>query len=380
MLQHCELVFKQIFVFVLQFPDNLPCSVALQPGPSDVGKVNQSFIVFIQRLLHCSISFNIFWQHHYIFVDTFSCFCLPRGSSWFWDLEHLSLSQLRYEHKLSWVNRMMKKQPEPSSDPALWCWCERRVEGAPDNWFVSCLCVTEMCSGVRGESFLWWKPGHEDRKTVSPASAPGPVQHYWMNPSKKSGVTVFSFTNVIFCAGAQFVSASVRSSSVQRTVKWSRLQKPTSSSWCLTNLCRSRWVCLKRWDYTLSSDQLVHQWAPSHGDWIRPLVLLSVSLSVPACTCLPDSADSSACTCCCFPVCLTCLTCVTCPQTFYHGEPIKVNVEINNSSSRNIKDISVAGEVIRVICVSGVMWQIVQYSCYTWHLMFLLMNVSSVCL
>ncbi|KAG7225966.1 hypothetical protein INR49_018567 [Caranx melampygus] len=29
-------------------------------------------------------------------------------------------------------------------------------------------------------------------------------------------------------------------------------------------------------------------------------------------------------------------------ETFYHGEPIKVTVEINNSSSRNIKDISVS--------------------------------------
>lgn len=27
------------FVLVFQFPDSLPCSVALQPGPSDVGKV-----------------------------------------------------------------------------------------------------------------------------------------------------------------------------------------------------------------------------------------------------------------------------------------------------------------------------------------------------
>ena len=29
-------------LFVFQFPDNLPCSVALQPGPSDVGKVSPS--------------------------------------------------------------------------------------------------------------------------------------------------------------------------------------------------------------------------------------------------------------------------------------------------------------------------------------------------
>lgn len=31
-------------------------------------------------------------------------------------------------------------------------------------------------------------------------------------------------------------------------------------------------------------------------------------------------------------------------QTFYHGEPVPVNVEITNSSSRNIKDINVSGE------------------------------------
>ncbi|XP_069029186.1 S-arrestin-like [Embiotoca jacksoni] len=33
-------------------------------------------------------------------------------------------------------------------------------------------------------------------------------------------------------------------------------------------------------------------------------------------------------------------------ETFYHGEPIKVNVEITNSSSRNIKDISVSVEQV----------------------------------
>lgn len=32
------------------------------------------------------------------------------------------------------------------------------------------------------------------------------------------------------------------------------------------------------------------------------------------------------------------------PQTFYHGEPVPVSVEITNSSSRNIKDINVSGE------------------------------------
>lgn len=31
-------------------------------------------------------------------------------------------------------------------------------------------------------------------------------------------------------------------------------------------------------------------------------------------------------------------------QTFYHGEPVPVSVEINNQSSRNIKDISLSGE------------------------------------
>ncbi|XP_039985902.1 S-arrestin-like isoform X1 [Xiphias gladius] len=33
-------------------------------------------------------------------------------------------------------------------------------------------------------------------------------------------------------------------------------------------------------------------------------------------------------------------------EIFYHGEPVKVNVEINNSSSRNIKDISVSVEQV----------------------------------
>uniref|UniRef100_A0A672GPM2 S-arrestin n=1 Tax=Salarias fasciatus TaxID=181472 RepID=A0A672GPM2_SALFA len=33
-------------------------------------------------------------------------------------------------------------------------------------------------------------------------------------------------------------------------------------------------------------------------------------------------------------------------ETFYHGEPIEVHVEINNSSSRNIKDISVSVEQV----------------------------------
>ncbi|XP_078023578.1 S-arrestin-like isoform X2 [Epinephelus lanceolatus] len=33
-------------------------------------------------------------------------------------------------------------------------------------------------------------------------------------------------------------------------------------------------------------------------------------------------------------------------ETFYHGEPVRVNAEINNSSSRNIKDISVSVEQV----------------------------------
>lgn len=45
---------------------------------------------------------------------------------------------------------------------------------------------------------------------------------------------------------------------------------------------------------------------------------------------------------------VTVCNCV-CLQTFYHGEPVKVNVEITNSSSKNIKDISVSGNVIRVV-------------------------------
>ncbi|TNN25681.1 S-arrestin [Liparis tanakae] len=31
-------------------------------------------------------------------------------------------------------------------------------------------------------------------------------------------------------------------------------------------------------------------------------------------------------------------------STFYHGEPVTVNVEVTNSSSRNIKDISLSGD------------------------------------
>ncbi|GLD68614.1 S-arrestin-like isoform X1, partial [Lates japonicus] len=33
-------------------------------------------------------------------------------------------------------------------------------------------------------------------------------------------------------------------------------------------------------------------------------------------------------------------------ETFYHGEPVKVNVEITNSSSRNVKDISMSVEQV----------------------------------
>ncbi|KAK7881026.1 hypothetical protein WMY93_030615 [Mugilogobius chulae] len=33
-------------------------------------------------------------------------------------------------------------------------------------------------------------------------------------------------------------------------------------------------------------------------------------------------------------------------ETFYHGEPVKVNVEITNSSSRNVKDISLSVEQV----------------------------------
>ncbi|XP_017296598.1 S-arrestin-like isoform X2 [Kryptolebias marmoratus] len=39
-------------------------------------------------------------------------------------------------------------------------------------------------------------------------------------------------------------------------------------------------------------------------------------------------------------------------ETFYHGEPVKANVEINNSSSRNIKDISLTGFLCLCLYVS----------------------------
>lgn len=35
-------------------------------------------------------------------------------------------------------------------------------------------------------------------------------------------------------------------------------------------------------------------------------------------------------------------------QTFYHGEAVPVSVEISNSSSRSIKDISLSGELLPV--------------------------------
>jgi len=37
-----------------------------------------------------------------------------------------------------------------------------------------------------------------------------------------------------------------------------------------------------------------------------------------------------------------------CLQTFYHGEPLKANVEVTNSSSRNIKDISLSGDLLSI--------------------------------
>lgn len=35
-------------------------------------------------------------------------------------------------------------------------------------------------------------------------------------------------------------------------------------------------------------------------------------------------------------------------QTFYHGEAVPVSVEISNSSSRSIRDISLSGELLPV--------------------------------
>lgn len=35
-------------------------------------------------------------------------------------------------------------------------------------------------------------------------------------------------------------------------------------------------------------------------------------------------------------------------QTYYHGEPLKANVEITNSSSRKIKDISLSGGSLHI--------------------------------
>uniref|UniRef100_A0A671THG5 S-arrestin n=1 Tax=Sparus aurata TaxID=8175 RepID=A0A671THG5_SPAAU len=40
-------------------------------------------------------------------------------------------------------------------------------------------------------------------------------------------------------------------------------------------------------------------------------------------------------------------------ETFYHGEPVPVNVEITNSSSRNIKDISVSGAFLYRLVLTG---------------------------
>lgn len=41
-----------------QFPDNLPCSVALQPAPNDVGKVQQCHVLQDAQILFCCAA----WQ------------------------------------------------------------------------------------------------------------------------------------------------------------------------------------------------------------------------------------------------------------------------------------------------------------------------------
>uniref|UniRef100_A0AAQ5YKJ2 S-arrestin n=1 Tax=Amphiprion ocellaris TaxID=80972 RepID=A0AAQ5YKJ2_AMPOC len=54
-------------------------------------------------------------------------------------------------------------------------------------------------------------------------------------------------------------------------------------------------------------------------------------------------------------------------ETFYHGEPLKANVEITNSSSRNIKDISVSGRLLSCLCL---ILQMRHYDCFYHRLLF----------
>lgn len=76
------------------------------------------------------------------------------------------------------------------------------------------VCLTEMCSGVRGEGVLWGEPGREVRQTVSPD----------LGSVSFSNVPVqFLFGLRVKCdvpSGVQFVSPSGRSSSVQTAVNW----------------------------------------------------------------------------------------------------------------------------------------------------------------
>lgn len=73
----------------------------------------------------------------------------------------------------------------------------------------------------------------------------------------RSTIETSFIQGVFVCAEAQFVSASGRFSSVQRTANWSQWQTQHLSFWCLTSLCKSNWACPKRSDCKLSWDQSV---------------------------------------------------------------------------------------------------------------------------
>lgn len=120
------------------------------------------------------------------------------------------------------------------------------------------------------------------------------------------GCDLLNFSSWCFPSGVLFASPSERSSSAQMSVMWFQWQKPPLSFWCLRSLCTSKLAFPKRWD---GKSSLTTQ-PPSH--W--------------AATSDPSNLWTDP------------------PQTFYHGEPVPVNVEITNSSSRNIKDINISGE------------------------------------
>ncbi|KAM8903635.1 S-arrestin-like isoform 1-T2 [Spinachia spinachia] len=246
------------FPFFFEFPDHLPCSVALQPGPSDVGK-------------KCAVEFEVkaFCGHSQDEKDKQSSVRLSIRKIQFspGDSDRVPVAETTFEFLMSDKPLRVKLS------------LEKEVCGATSLPVPVCL---SLCPST--------------------------------------------------CLSLSFPPCLSLSLSLSACPS---LPLPVCLSLCPSiclSLSPSLPVCLS----------------------LAPSPCLSVSFSLYPCLSLCLSPSPS------LPVCLSvCLSLpLNCPplclQTFYHGEPVRVDVEINNSSSRNIKDITLSvDQVTNIVLYSN---------------------------